>query len=231
MDAREVLRDLRDHIEKELSGRAQPVSEQDVREVLARLGPPEQVVGDEELSFWRRLVLRLGTGPEDWRLAYVSLGVLVVFVGPLGIAASFLLSRAAISFAGEPDPPAKKWLLYPSLLIVYGLIGLVGLLWPAYALGGLVAELSDHASLLQKAPSFDKHGPGTVLAILAGGALGLSVWWSVLWVAARRRPLLVKGLFRPFADGWTGRAFGKAVLAIWAVAISLVAACLLWLLT
>jgi hypothetical protein len=232
VDAREVVEDLRGHIERELSGAGRPVSEADVEKVLHRLGLPEQVVDEADMSWWRKMILRLRTGPEDWRLAYLSLGVL--FVGlPLGVIPSFLLSRAALSIAKEPDPPAKKWLIYPSLIVVYAIIGAVGLLWPVFAVGGLVAGLSHGpGSLLHKEPFFDKDGLGTVLAILAGGGLGLSVWWSLLWAVGRRRPAIFRVTFRPFADDWTGRTFGKAVLTVWAMTLALAAAAaLLWVKT
>jgi len=236
VDGDEVLDDLRGHVEEELAQLSQPVSEADVKGVLDRLGPPEQVVGDEDMSWWRKAILRLRTGPEDWRLAYLSLAVLILgtlIARPLGIIAGFCLSRAAVSLAGEPDPPAKKWLIYPALIVVYLLIGSVALLWPAYALGGLVGELSHgHGSLLYKEPLFDHDGLGTVLAVLGGGALGLSAWWSLLWAGGRNRPSLVRVLLKPFAEQWTGRTFGKVVLVAWTVTIPLAtAAVLCWVLT
>lgn len=236
VDAHEVVEDLRGHIERELSGVKQPVSEADVTKVLERLGPPEQVVDEGDMSRWRRMILRLRRGPEDWRLAYLSLGILIVgtlLAGPLGIIASFLVSRAALSVAKEPDPPAKKWLIYPSLIIMYALVAFVGLLWPAYALGGLVGELNHgHRSLLYKEPFFDNDGLGTVLAVLASGGAGLSVWWSLLWVGVRSHPKMLRVTFRPFADNWTGRLFGKVVLGVWVFTVLLAgAAALLWIKT
>jgi hypothetical protein len=50
VDAEEVANDLQAHIERELSEMRQPVSEADVSGVLARLGPPEQVVSEEDMS-------------------------------------------------------------------------------------------------------------------------------------------------------------------------------------
>jgi hypothetical protein len=235
VDAQEVVDDLRGHIERELSGVGQPVSEADAAMVLDRLGPPEQVVDEGDMSWWRKMILRLRKGPENWRLAYLSLGVLVVgtlLTGPFGIIASFLLSRAALSVAKEPEPPAKKWLIYPSLIVVYVFIVFVGLLWPA-ALGGLVGALSHRpGSPLYKDTFFDNDGLGTVLAILAGGGVGLSVWWSLLWVLGRSRPAIVRVVFRPFAEHWTGRVFGKVVLSGWGLTVILAAvAALLWVKT
>lgn len=236
VDAQEVVDDLRGHIERELSGVGQPVSEADVAKVLDRLGPPEQVVDEGDISWWRKMILCLRKGPEDWRLAYLSLGVLVVgtlLTGPFGIIASFLLSRAAFSVAKEPEPPAKKWLIYPSLIIVYVFIVFVGLLWPA-ALGGSVGTLLSRGpgSPLYKDIFFDNDGFGTVLVILACGGVGLSVWWSLLWMAGRSRPAIVRVVFRPFAEHWTGHVFGKVVLSVWGLTVLLAgAAALLWVKT
>ncbi len=40
VDTEEVMDELRGHMEKELAGSTQPVSEADVNKVLDRLGPP-----------------------------------------------------------------------------------------------------------------------------------------------------------------------------------------------
>ena len=235
VDAQEVVDDLRGHIERELSGLGQPVSETDINKVLERLGPPEKVVDEENMSWWRKMILRLRRGPEDWRLAYLSLGTLVLgtlLAAGLGIVGSFVLSRAALSIAKEPDPPAKKWLIYPSLIIVYSLLVCIGLLWPA-ALGGVVGELNHgQESVLYKQPFFDNDGVGTILAGMASGGVGLSIWWSLLWIVGRRHPALVRVIFRPFAENWTGRVFGKIVLAAWVLTLALAgAAAWLWLKT
>lgn len=235
VDAEEVLNELSGHMEKELAELNQPVSEADVNQVLDRLGSPEQVVGEEDMSWWRKMILRLRRGPEDWRLAYLSFGVLILgtLLGPLGLIGSFLLSRAAVTLVGEPHPPAKKWLIYPSLLIVYSLIVFFALSWPVYAYGELVSELEGgQVNLLYKEPLFDNDGFGTVIAVLAGGGLGLSIWWSLLWVVGRSRPYLIRAIFKPFADQWTGRTFGKFVLGVWVLTIILAATTILcWVLT
>ena len=224
VDAEEVLDELRGHMEKELAELNQPVSESDVNQVLNRLGPPEQVVGEEDMSWWRKMILHLRRGPEDWRLAYLSIGALIIG-GPPGLVASFMLSRAAVSFEDQLNPPAKKWLIYPSLIIVYSLIGFLALLWPAFVLFELLVEFG-----FGKEPLL--HHDARVIAVLAGGALGLSVWWSPLWGVGRRRPSRVRALLKPFAEQWTGRTFGKLVLGVWVLTITLAAVAILcWVLT
>jgi len=77
----EVMADIEEHVSRELEGADEPVSGETVRQVLARLGEPEQWIAADELPWWRRTLLRVRTGPEDWRLAYATLGVL--FLGVL----------------------------------------------------------------------------------------------------------------------------------------------------
>jgi len=232
VDAEEVANDLRIHIDRELSEMRQPVSEADVSSVLNRLGPPEQVVSEEDMSWWAKMLLRWHRGPEDWRLAYLSLGVFVIgtlVAGPLGLIASFLLSRAALPVAGEPEPRAKKWLIYPSLIVVYLLVAAIGLLWPlwpGFAFGVLVASLQHGLPYKQPAATVLLDGLRT-----AGGAMGLAIWWSLLWAYGRRHLPVVRTLFRPFAEKWTGRNFRKATVGAWVVTLVFASlAVLLWVL-
>jgi hypothetical protein len=217
VDAEEVVHDLQEHIQRELQKLPQPVSEPDVGKVLSRLGRPEEIVDEQDMSWWQTTILRLRSGPEDWRLAYLSLGLLLL--GPVGLLFSFLLSRAAISLAGEPDPPAKKWLIYPSLIIVYTAIALPLLFWPAF-LGGACTNELRHA-LLRGDGLFDHDGLGTIVLILAGAIFSLAVWWSLLWAVGIMRLEIVHSLFKPFAEVWTRRNFGTITLWMWALTILL----------
>ncbi len=58
VDAQEVVEDLRGHIERELAGMEPPICDAAVAQVLQRLGTPEQMVDEGELSWWRKLLLR-----------------------------------------------------------------------------------------------------------------------------------------------------------------------------
>lgn len=79
-DAEEVLGDVLDHVEGELAGADQPVAADALGEVLGRLGEPSGWVSEEDMAWWRRLALRLRRGPEDWRLAYLALALLLLGV-------------------------------------------------------------------------------------------------------------------------------------------------------
>ncbi len=69
VDAGEVEADVVIHIQGELAAETGPVSAQTLDSVLGRLGSPLQWVPEEERSTWRRILTRIQTGPEDWRLA------------------------------------------------------------------------------------------------------------------------------------------------------------------
>ena len=76
-DPDEVQSDIIDHVESELSQASQPIQPEDLREVMDRLGEPQGWVSQEEMPWWRKSILRLRRGPEDWRLAYLALALLV----------------------------------------------------------------------------------------------------------------------------------------------------------
>jgi len=79
-DVNDVLRDIQEHLERELAGAAQPVSADEVRPVLARLGSPAAWVSEEDMPWWRKVILRARRGPEDWRLAYITFGLVLLGV-------------------------------------------------------------------------------------------------------------------------------------------------------
>ncbi len=123
VDADEVEQNIAEHIENELRDAPEPVELETLDAVLKKLGRPRQWVPEDELPEWRKLILRLRTGPDDWRLVYLSFSLLVLaFVLPRAflilVLASFLASRAALAATSEgPLPKPQKWLLYPPLVV------------------------------------------------------------------------------------------------------------------
>ncbi len=226
-DSDEIIADLNDHVERELESISQPVSIAQLETVLERLGSPRQWVPEEDLSWWQQMIFRLRTGPEDWRLAYLSLGVLIfgTLLGPLGLFGSFCLSRAALKVSQKSELQAKRWLIYPSLIIVYCLFLPVLLLWPIAASVGLVDLLESGGPLYRafyKDLLRDWYGLGAVLIIASAISVGLTVWWVILLLVLRRWPDLHKIMLRPFADSWQTKRLWRIVLISAVVAIVLV---------
>ncbi len=194
VDADEVQKDILDHIERELEEAKQPISVDDLERVLQHLGSPQQWVPDEEISWWGKIIVRLRRGPDDWRLAYLSLGLLVLtFVFPPFFLFSFLLSRAAVALArkrGESLGP-QKWLIYPSLLVLYGPFAVLILAWPLAAMplnaiNALVREIG-----LSVEPS--------LIAVIMG-FFCIAIWWVALGALFKNFPQLLEFLIAPFAD-------------------------------
>lgn len=204
VDAAEVEQNISEHIQNELEGAAEPVSAEELETVLRKLGSPEQWVPEDELPWWRKMMLRVRTGPEDWRLAYLSfglfvLGVLILPTGAILIAAGFIAARATLSVVEDPTQlKAQKWFLYPSLIVVY--LALLGA-FLALPLPGLVMlweewenTLSDRFKVVD-----DMH------YWLAGGSFfagSLGLWWLIQGVVLLARPNIPRVLFRPFAAGF-----------------------------
>lgn len=211
VDPAEVDRDVREHIERELQKVPGPVSFREVDVVLSKLGSPTQWVPEEALSWWRKLVVRLRKGPSDWRLAYAAFGTLVlafvllvtIVLAPVSlvlIPAAFCLSRAALSLVDDPNElGAKKWLLYPTLIIVYTALFLALVLGPAACLGTLLAiDRVEHFNILPWS-GFGDLGYWLIASIFLAAVTGL--WGFVLACVHRRRPQFFSAIFHPFAGG------------------------------
>ncbi|MCG6962807.1 MAG: hypothetical protein LJE95_05990 [Acidobacteria bacterium] len=227
VDASEVEGDIREHIETELGGREEAITAEELDRVLRRLGSPSQWVGEDEIPAWRRALTRLYLG-EDWRLAYLCLGISVIgavllFAGsPISVvlfAAGFLLARAAISLAeerGEELGP-RRWLVLAPILIVVVPVLLVVLAGPFIPLGQVGYEEGWFSSLGLGPASVD--GPARVaLVTLALVSFGAGAWWLVLaglWNVVRRlltpvtRPVVT---YQPTQRRWL--AISGLVLAV-----------------
>lgn len=102
VEADEVEQNVREHVEIALAGAPSPVGAASLADVLEQLGPPEQWLSDEERPAWRRAMDRLIQGSEDWRLPYLSIGL--VSRPTRGIACSrrwLVLSPTVIVFAAR----------------------------------------------------------------------------------------------------------------------------------
>jgi hypothetical protein len=208
-DADEIERDVREHVATALMKEAGPVTSNTLREVLSRLGDPWQWIPLDELPLWRRTLMRFWLGPDDWRLAYVCFGLLMVGLVtlPIGIGVVFLLgayllARATCEVAADRDGSlgARRWLVYPPLLIAAVAVASFLLIAPvAPVLGWGIGErgflmMFDHAGFNFADPV--QNGA----FIFATGAVTVGIWWIAFsaLAAVLIRPL--RFLVAPFAD-------------------------------
>jgi hypothetical protein len=216
VDADEVESDIRAHIETELKGIDEPVSLNNLEAVLERLGSPAQWVPEEEISWWRKIILRLRTGPEDWRLAYISFGLLTLGFVILPsfivlIPASFIVARAALSETEDPGQlKTQKWLIYPSLIIVYVSVLLGLLLWPLGLLFPLAVELEHTIRESNVWLGDDLHYWRMATSFIIAG---LGLWWIILGCLLLKWRRFLQILFKPFT-GWFSRKWALILLLI-----------------
>jgi hypothetical protein len=228
----EIEQDVRDHVAVALEGTAQPVGPLQVAAVLDRLGPPGQWVADERRSVWKYLADRLkpvghkaveqikalpgeayqaGRGlaarvrgmPRDWRLAYVTLGLLVLgLIFPPLLIASYFVARADVALAREKGEAlgARRWLVYPPLVIVSVVLFLALAFWPIGPAVGLAHEIprnlmGEVGDTMHVSPKAVQPVAATYLAVGA-----VSLWWGLASLVVLRFPGLPGALFPPFGS-------------------------------
>lgn len=218
IDADEVERDIRGHIEAELAESPLPITEARLRGVLDRLGSPSQWVPADELPLWRQVLIRLRSGPEDWRLAYVTFVLFVAGpmagpIGPLLFFASIPLARATLALLDEEGEPVgpRRWLVYPPLLVIYVAIALAAFI----GLPLLIASAGD-PSVRTEASAWLPEPFWVSLSFVVAAAAGL--WWTMMGLWLARFTRAVHLVFWPFANWFERRhairmaCFGVIVL-------------------
>ncbi len=183
VEPQEVEQNVVEHVETALAGVPSPVGQERLSEVLAQLGPPERWLPEDERPAWRRVVDRFMTGPEDWRLAYLSLAVtfLMVITFPVGgvllVVPGYLISRAYVELLNTRGEAlgARRWLVLPPVVLLMLLVCGLALFGPAAAIG----ELLDDGGLDELGWSWDTR---TERVRIFTGALSIGVggWWIVL---------------------------------------------------
>ena len=212
--ADEVEQSVREHIEIALAQAQTPVGATEVIGILDRLGPPERWLGDEERPMWRRALDHVRSGPEDWRLAYLSFGlvlasiVLLPIFGFLLLIPAMFVGRASIELARDHGEPlgARRWLVYPSIALVLAIA--TGLLIIGPPLAAVAFALGSDVEPLLDIPT-SRAGELRFLAGLNGVVFGS--WWIIAggFCAAFVRP--IRFVFAPMLDGLRRKHF--AVLA------------------
>jgi hypothetical protein len=118
---------------------------------------------------------------------------------PAFLIASYFAARADVSLARErgEDLGARRWLVYPPMVIVSLVLLLALTLWPI-GLGGAVAEMprSVRSDVAAAVGVPVKIVQPVVAVYVAVGAL--SVWWLLLSLLVLRFPKLPAALVPPF---------------------------------
>lgn len=222
VDAGDVERDVLGHIDAELEGQPEPIGEGTLKQVLDRLGTPDTWVPAEDLPAWRRVLNRLRSGPEDWRLAYLSPTLFVAgatlflkgpYLWPLEpflMLASLLMARASLALLAEHDEPvgARRWLIYPPLLVWYVPLLVVLFAWPLTAVNDVMENSpAIRTRLIDFAPGVS----WLVFPLAAGLTIGL--WWTLIGLLLARFRSAVHVIFWPFA-GWFERRHATRVVLV-----------------
>jgi len=218
VDANEVEQNITEHIENELEGAAEPVSRDALDAVLKKLGRPQQWVPEEELPWWWKIIFRLRSGPEDWRLAYLSFGLFLtgfIFIPffLVFLTASYLVSRAAISLSNNNlQIKEQKWLIYPSLIVVNVILFLILLSWPLFISINIGYGLEHDIRR-----SFYQFRDDLHYWIMACSFIisSLGLWWVIFAIILRRKNNVLQMLCWPFIDLITK----KLVFCLWLVGL------------
>lgn len=211
VDSDEILRDITEHIENELESAREPVSCSDLESVLSRLGSPQQWVPTDELSWFRKMALRLRSGPDDWRFAYITIAVFVLgcITGPgalLLIPLSYFFARTTLTIAGGLENLGnQKYLIIPPLACVYTILTVLELGFP-FLLLGLAAEM-EHS--FRQMPFFHDDLNYWIMAwIVTFTAAGL--WWFIIGAIHSRFPSF-SGKLNPFK---INKKYGTIIMVI-----------------
>jgi hypothetical protein len=228
VDADEVERDVRTHVDAELSGQPEPVDATRLGEVLDRLGAPGTWAPADDPTARPRLPERMLSGLQRWGAAWLAfalfvLGPLLFMAGPFFwplelflIVGSAFTARASLALLAEAGEPvgARRWLIYPPLIVWSLVIVLALLLGPLPLLGNAVVE--DASIRARIAAAFAGRWSIVAPAVVVAG---LGIWWAAVGLFLGTFAGAVRAAFWPFAE-WFDRRHGMRV-ALAGILISL----------
>jgi hypothetical protein len=230
-EADDVEQSVREHIDVALAGASGPVGGEQLAEVLDRLGAPDGWVPADERSAIQRLTQqvleRLRSGPEEWRLAYVTFGlfVLSLILMPIGIGVflmvvSFLASRAYVDFMETKDeaPGARRWLIYPPIAVFLAIATAFFIVGPA---GPAVAWGVGDEGFLQLLHESRLEAPYVDAQFVAGAAIAtFGAWWILASLIGMVFLPVIRFIFKPLLAR-VRRAHFLGLTAIGALALTL----------
>jgi hypothetical protein len=184
---------------KYLADKLKPVGYKAVEQIKALPGDAYQA--------GRELAARVRGLSHDWRLAYVAfalfaLGLIAFPLFPAFLIASYFAARADLSVARERGEAlgARRWLVYPPLLIVSVVLFLALAAWPIGPAVGLSHEIprtlkGEVADMMHVSPKAVQPVAASYLAVGA-----VSAWWAIASLIVLRYPGLPGALFPPFGS-------------------------------
>jgi hypothetical protein len=237
IDADEIVQNVNEHIENELGETKEPVNSEKLGAVLEKLGSPLQWVPEEEISWWRKFIIRIHSGPEDWRLAYLAFGLFVAgllfhtsfsnFI--ILMATSFIVSRASLAAVNNSDElRGQKWFIYPSLITVYLVILSFILAWPLIPIFNLFVP--KYIALLEATYSGIEGRDFVEVTSFIVGSILSAVSIGIIWIGyglillSKEHQNRIRKIFKPFANQFN-RKWSMAIifLGIGLLVVSIIA--------
>jgi hypothetical protein len=230
----EVEQGVREHIEMALASAKTPVGATEMVAVLDRLGSPERWLADEDRPAWRRVIARLRSTGDDWRLAFLAFGLFLASIlflpvgGPLLLIPAMLVSRAYIDLAhsrGESLGP-RRWLVYPPIAVLLMLATGLLVIGPPLPLLALGLNDVDGVEPIRRVFDVPNTEGGEIRFLFGMGGVLFGSWWMVAaaFCAAFLRP--IRFVFAPLLDGLRRKHF--AVLAVIGALVTGVGATLIY---
>jgi hypothetical protein len=182
---------------KYLTDKLKPVGHRAVGQIKALPGDAYQA--------GRGIAARVRGISHDWRLAYVAFGLfafgMIAFpLFPAFLIASYFAARAQVSLARERGEPlgARKWLVYPPMVIVSIVLLIVLALWPLAPAAGIVEQIPrklrpEAAEIMHVSPRVVEQVATTYMAVGF-----ISMWWCILSLIVLRFPNVPTALLPPF---------------------------------
>jgi hypothetical protein len=183
---------------KYLADTLKPVGHRAVENIKALPG--------EAYNAGRGLANRVRGLPAGWRLAYVAfalfvLGLVAFPLLPAFLIASYFAARADVALARERGEVlgARRWLVFPPMIIVSLVLLLAVTLWPI-AIAGPASHIpwkarADVAAAIGVSTKVVE--PVAAVYLIVGA---LAMWWMILSLVILRFPGLPAGLFPPIAN-------------------------------
>lgn len=233
-EADDVEQSVREHIEIALAGVPSPVGGEQLAEVLDRLGAPDGWVPADERTLAERTVQqvreRLRSGPDEWRLAYLTFGLFLaaLLLMPIGVGfflmiASFLASRAYAELMESKQEPAgaRRWLVYPAIGLFLAIATAIFVVGPA---GPVLAWGIEEEGFLRLLEQSGLRAPYHEAQFVAGSAAAaFGTWWVLASVLGMVFLPVIRFIFKPLLNRMRRTHFlGLTIIGVLALVLGFI---------